>query len=64
MGAYAFYASAGYVFDKLPFSPKLTYRYSYMSGDDSATVKYERFDPMQTGDWETGFKVKSQESLR
>jgi len=49
MAAYAFYASAGYVFDKLPFSPKLTYRYSYMSGDDSATVKYERFDPMQIG---------------
>ncbi len=49
MGAYAFYASAGYVFDILPFSPKLTYRYSYMSGDDSTTVKYERFDPLQTG---------------
>ncbi len=49
MGAYAFYASAGYVFHELPLSPKLTYRYSYMSGDDSSTVKYERFDPLLTG---------------
>ncbi|MCI0472935.1 MAG: alginate export family protein, partial [Ignavibacteria bacterium] len=24
-------------------------RYSYMSGDDSSTAGYERFDPMQTG---------------
>lgn len=49
MGAYGFYASAGYVLNSLPLSPKITYRYSYMSGDDSTTTKYERFDPMLTG---------------
>lgn len=49
MGAYAFYASVGYLFEKLSLSPELTYRYSYMSGDDSSTVMYERFDPLLTG---------------
>ncbi|HMR40974.1 MAG TPA: alginate export family protein [Ignavibacteria bacterium] len=49
MGAYAYYATLSYQFNKLMFNPKLSYRYSYMSGDDSATVKYERFDPMLTG---------------
>ncbi len=49
MGAYAFYATAGYQFNNVKFSPKISYRYSYMSGDDSATVRYERFDPMLTG---------------
>lgn len=49
MSTNGFYASAGYVFSTLPLTPKLTYRYSYMSGDDSSTTQYERFDPMLTG---------------
>jgi len=49
MSTIGYYISAGYIFKQLPLSPKLTYRYSYMSGDDSSTTQYERFDPMLTG---------------
>lgn len=49
MRAHAFYAEAGYRFVQLPFTPALSYAYASFSGDDPATSRYERFDPLFYG---------------
>ncbi|MFZ4808483.1 MAG: hypothetical protein ACOYLQ_14595 [Hyphomicrobiaceae bacterium] len=36
----------GYTAAKLPFSPTFSYAYRYFSGDDPATGRNERFDPL------------------
>lgn len=49
MHAHAYYAEAGYRFVKLPFIPAISYAYASFSGDDPATSRYERFDPLFYG---------------
>jgi hypothetical protein len=49
MEAKAGYAEAGYRFTDLPWSPTVSYRLSYFSGDDPDTDTYERWDPMLSG---------------
>ena len=49
MFAKAGYAEAGYRFPEAPWSPTLSYRVSYFSGDDPDTSTYERWDPMLSG---------------
>jgi hypothetical protein len=42
---------AGYAFaNTLPWSPTLSYRYAAFSGDDPATKRFERWDPLLSGD--------------
>jgi len=45
MEASAAYGEIGYSFAEAPWSPSLSYRLSYFSGDDPATGTYERWDP-------------------
>lgn len=49
MQAHAYYAEAGYRFVQLPYTPALSYAYASFSGDDPATSRYERFDPLFYG---------------
>jgi hypothetical protein len=49
MLATAGYAKAGYSFVDKPWSPSISYRISYFSGDDPATETYERWDPLLSG---------------
>lgn len=49
MRSNAWYAGAGYKFDKLALRPTIYYRYAFMKGDDTTTATYERFDPVLTG---------------
>jgi hypothetical protein len=49
MLASAGYAEAGYRLPELPWSPVLSYRLSYFSGDDPDTGTYERWDPLLSG---------------
>jgi hypothetical protein len=49
MLAMAGYAEAGYRFPQSPWSPILSYRVSYFSGDDPDSKTYERWDPMLSG---------------
>ena len=45
--AYGWYGEIGYVADALPWSPYLSYRYAFFSGDeDSTSGKSEAFDPL------------------
>jgi hypothetical protein len=46
MSAWAAYGTLGYIARDLPWTPSLSYRYAYFSGDDPATTRYERFDPL------------------
>jgi len=46
VSAHAWYTEVGYTFVKQPFSPKLTYRYSFFSGNDPNTGTNEAFDPL------------------
>lgn len=46
MSAWAYYGSAGYRANGMPWTPSLSYRYAYFSGDDPDTLRYERFDPL------------------
>jgi hypothetical protein len=46
MSAWAAYGTAGYIARSLPWTPSLSYRYAYFSGDDPNTPRYERFDPL------------------
>lgn len=49
MLATAGYAELGYSFVDQPWSPTLSYRLSYFSGDDPDTETYERWDPLLSG---------------
>lgn len=49
MFATAGYGEAGYSFVDLPWSPSISYRLSYFSGDDPDTAAYERWDPLLSG---------------
>ena len=49
MLATAGYLEAGYRMPSLPWSPVLSYRISYFSGDDPDTETYERWDPLLSG---------------
>ena len=49
MLATAGYAELGYSFVDRPWSPSLSYRLSYFSGDDPDTSTYERWDPLLSG---------------
>jgi hypothetical protein len=49
MLATAGYAEAGYSFLDRPWSPSISYRLSYFSGDDPDTATYERWDPLLSG---------------
>lgn len=49
MFATAAYGEAGYRFTDRPWSPSISYRLSYFSGDDPDTEAYERWDPLLSG---------------
>lgn len=49
MLARAGYVEAGYRFPETRWSPTLSYRLSYFSGDDPNTTTYERWDPTLSG---------------
>lgn len=49
MRASAVYAEAAYVFAKARWTPTVSYTYAAFSGDDAATTRYERFDPLYYG---------------
>ena len=45
--AYGWYGEIGYAADDLPWSPYLSYRYAFFSGDEASTSgKSESFDPL------------------
>jgi hypothetical protein len=57
MRAFAGYGLIGYQASTLPWSPSLSYRYSYASGDNPRTARYERFDALLStglGNWLQG----------
>ena len=49
MLATAAYGEVGYSFIDKPWSPSISYRVSYFSGDDPDTKAYERWDPLLSG---------------
>ena len=49
MSAKAAYGEAGYSFVDRTWSPAISYRLSYFSGDDPDTEAYERWDPLLSG---------------
>lgn len=56
--AYGYYVEAGWTFSNLPWTPTLSYRYAFFSGDETDTDDYEAFDPMFYGflrGWGTHF---------
>ncbi len=54
MRSYAFGLEGGWSFATTKWSPWLGYKYSRYSGDDAATTRYERWDPLYGGkDFET-----------
>lgn len=57
MNAFAAYGLVGYQAAQLPWSPSLSYRYAFASGDNPRTARYERFDPLLStglGNWLQG----------
>ncbi|MCZ8105558.1 MAG: alginate export family protein [Burkholderiales bacterium] len=60
MDAWAGYATAGYLARDIRWTPSLSYRLSYFSGDDPATGTFERFDPLYSGglsEWLQGISL-------
>jgi hypothetical protein len=50
MRATGYLGEFGYAFAATPWTPTLSYRYSYFSGDDAGTPdRYERWDPLLSG---------------
>ena len=47
--AQAWYAEAGYTMAAHPWTPTLTYKYAFFSGDDAATADDEAWDPLFYG---------------
>jgi len=51
MQAFGWTAEVGYAFAAtLPWSPTLSYRYASFSGDNPATSRFERWDPLLSGE--------------
>lgn len=46
MTAGAYSAETGYQFSQAPLTPRLVYAFRYFSGDDPATTRFEKFDPL------------------
>lgn len=49
MDARAAFAEVGYSFADTQWTPSVSYRIAYFSGDDPETVAYERWDPLLSG---------------
>ena len=49
MDARAGWVEAGYSFARSKWTPTVSYRLSYFSGDDPGTATYERWDPLLSG---------------
>jgi hypothetical protein len=49
MDARAAYGEVGYSFAEAAWTPSVSYRLSYFSGDDPATSTFERWDPLLSG---------------
>ncbi len=49
MDAWAGYGEVGYSFPNVLWSPAISYRLGYFSGDDPDTPTYERWDPLLSG---------------
>lgn len=49
MRARAGYGEAGWSFPRSTWSPSFSYRLAYFSGDDPATQRFERWDPLLSG---------------
>lgn len=49
MYATALAGEVGYQFQHVPWTPLISYRYAQFSGDDSATARFERWDPILSG---------------
>lgn len=49
MNANAAWGQIGYTIRELPWTPTLSYRYAYFSGDNPNTNAFERFDPLLSG---------------
>lgn len=47
--ATGWYAEAGYTLSALPWTPTLTYKYAFFSGDEADTTDDEAFDPLFYG---------------
>jgi hypothetical protein len=71
MFALGWSTETGYAFaDKFSWSPTVSYRYASFSGDDSSTSRFERWDPLLSGDngerWVQGinhFKILQNSNL-
>ncbi|MBO1545255.1 alginate export family protein, partial [Brucella melitensis] len=46
VSAWAYYGTVGYLMKEIGWTPSLSYRYAYFSGDDPNSSRYERFDPL------------------
>jgi hypothetical protein len=46
MSTWGGYGTVGYIARELPWTPSISWRYSYFSGDDPDTPTYERYDPL------------------
>ena len=46
LSAWAGYGTLGYIARRMPWTPSLSYRLAYFSGDDPDTRTYERYDPL------------------
>jgi hypothetical protein len=57
LSAYGLYGEVGYGFESTPWTPYLSYRYSFFSGDEPGGDKFEGFDPLFYGasDWSTWY---------
>lgn len=60
MDARAAYGTIGFLARALPWSPSLSYRYAFFSGDNPNTSTYERFDSLYSGglnEWLQGITI-------
>jgi len=60
MDARAAYGTIGFLARALPWTPSLSYRYAYFSGDNPNTTTYERFDSLYSGglnEWLQGITI-------
>jgi hypothetical protein len=57
VSAYGLYGEVGYAFDSTSWTPYLSYRYSFFSGDEQGGDTFEGFDPLFYGasDWSTWY---------
>lgn len=60
VSAWAGYGLAGYQFKQARWKPSVSYRYAHASGDDPASDRYGRFDPLLStglGNWLQGISL-------